>query len=115
AKDGEHTVRTFDCRAARTGLALVAGRGNVAEVDAARSLQEVACRRGDIAQLGRGARQDGLRQSRIALLHQRMVRKIAVSDKSAYAHAAIRLLLDAIEAQAIDINQALRLLHAKLH
>src|SRR5260370_27432256 len=63
AKDGERAVAAGDGRAARSGLALVAGHRGVAEVHAPRSLEQVAGRRGHIAKLCRCAGEKGLRQN----------------------------------------------------
>ena len=50
--------------AARAGLALVAGAGDVVEIGASRALQEVAADRRGVAELRRGARQAALPRSR---------------------------------------------------
>ena len=76
AEDGERAVAAGDRRAAGAGLALVAGHGGVAEVHAPRALQEIAGRRRHVAQLGRCAGENRLRQHGIISLHRRMVREI---------------------------------------
>ena len=67
AEDGEATVDAGDRRAAGARLALVARHRGVAEVHAARSLQQVARRRRHVAKLRRRAAQKRLRQHRIIL------------------------------------------------
>ena len=63
AEDRVHAVEALDGRAAAAGLALVAGRRGVIEVGAARALQQVAAGRRHVAQLLRGAGQDGARRA----------------------------------------------------
>ena len=86
-----HAVDAVDGRAAAAGLALVAGRRRVVEVEAARPLQQVAAGRRHVAQLLRGAGQDRARQQRIALLDQRMIGEVGVRHERADAQAAVRL------------------------
>src|SRR5438132_5641150 len=59
-EDGECPVAPADRGAACPGLPLVACHGGVAEVHAPRALEQVARRRGHVAELCRGAREKGL-------------------------------------------------------
>jgi pantothenate kinase len=53
AQDGQFAVIALAGRAAAARLTLVAGLGNVLEVDAARALQQVPTGGGQVAQLAR--------------------------------------------------------------
>ena len=110
-----HAVEAVDGRAAAAGLALVAGRRDVVEIEAARALQEVAAGRRHVAQLLRRAGQDRARQQRIALLDQRVVGEVGVRHQRADAQAAARRLLDAVERQPRDVDQPRRALDIVLH
>ena len=61
AQDGMDAVVPIDRRAARPGMALVAGVGGIAKVIAARALQEVPPGRRHVAELRRSPRQQRLR------------------------------------------------------
>ncbi len=102
AEDRQHAVGAADGRAAGAGVALVAGGRDVAKVDAARALEQVAGRGGGIAQLGRCAGQDGLRQRGIALQDERVMGEIAVAGRGADPQAAIVLPADSVEPQPAD-------------
>ena len=115
AEGGKHPVGAGDRRAARAGLALVAVACRVAEIHAARPLEEIARRRRGVAQLGRGAGEDCLRQRGIALAHLRMMREIAVARSGADGQIAVGKRGDAVEAEAVDVDQAVRVLDVKLH
>src|ERR1700733_11818668 len=52
AKNRMHAIETFDCRAARSGLTLIARCGGIAKVITTRSLHDVATNCRHIAQLG---------------------------------------------------------------
>ena len=73
----------------RARLAFVAGRRRVVEISAARALQEIAARRRHVAQLLRGAGQNGAGQHRIALLDQRVIGEIGVAHQRADAQTAV--------------------------
>ena len=79
AKDRMTAVDAADRRAAAARLALVAGRRRVIEIGAARPLQQIAAGGGHVAQLLRGAGEDGAGEQRIALLDQRVVGEVANS------------------------------------
>ena len=66
AEDRVNPVEAADRRAAGAGGPLVAARGRVVEVGAARALQQIAADRRLVAQLTRGARDQGLGEHRVA-------------------------------------------------
>ena len=78
-------VRAADRGAAAAGLALVAGRRDVLEVDAAGALQRVAAGGGHVAQLAGGAGEQGLGEHRVALADPAVGRELAVGDGGADA------------------------------
>ena len=104
AEDRVDAVEAVDRRAAAAGLALVAGRGRVVEIEAARPLQEIAAGRRHVAQLLRGAGQDRARQQRIALLDQRVIGEIGVRHERADAQAAVRGLLDRLRSGSREMS-----------
>src|SRR5258707_13433053 len=61
AEDGKRAIVAGDRRASAAGFALVARHRGVAEVHAARSLQQVSSRSGHVSDLCGGALKDGLR------------------------------------------------------
>ena len=93
-------LKPAERRAARAGLALVAGHVAVVEIEAARALQQVAAGRRLVAELAGGAREQRLRQHRIALPHPRVGGEVAVAHLRADAQAAVRRLLDPRRAAA---------------
>ncbi len=108
AEDRVHAVDAVDRRAAAAWLAFVARRARVVEVEAARSLQQVAAGRRHVAQLRRSAGEDGAGEQRIARLDLRVPGKIAVQDQCADAQAAVLRLLDPVERQMGDVDQPRR-------
>ena len=102
-------------RAARSGLALVTGRGEVLEVDAARPLHEVPGRRGEIAQLRGGSREQRPRQHRVALADQGITRQLGIADRRSDSHPAVGQLLHPAEPQPGDIHEQARASDAQLH
>ena len=89
----------------RPGLALVAGHRGVAEIHAARPLQQVAGGRRHVAQLCRSAGEDRLRQHRIVALHGRVVGEIGVAHRGADLQPAVRRRLDLVQRQAVDVDE----------
>ena len=90
-------LKPLDRRAAGARLALVARRGRVVEVGAARPLQQVAAGGGHVAQLRRRAGEDRAGEQRIARLDLRVIGEIAVRHQGADAQAAVCGLLDPVE------------------
>jgi hypothetical protein len=108
AEDRVHAVDAVDRRAAAARRAFVARRARVVEVQAARSLQQVAAGRGHVAQLRRSAGEDGAGEQRIARLGLRVPGEIGVQDQSADAQATVICLLDPIEREMGDVDQPRR-------
>ena len=108
AQDGERAVAAGDRRAAGAGLALVARHRGVAEVHAARALQQVAGGRRHVAKLRRRAAEDRLRQHRVVSLHGRVVGEIGIANRGADLQPAVGRRFDLVERQAVDVDQPLR-------
>jgi hypothetical protein len=105
AEDCEHAVDAADRRAAAARLALVAWRARVVEIEAARSLQQVAAGRDHVAQLLRSSGEDCAGEQRIAGLDLRVPGEIAVRHQGADAQAAVFGLFDPIEREMGDVDQ----------
>ena len=110
-----NAVRADHGRAARPWLALVARRRGIVEVVAARALEEIAARRGGIAQLRRGARQDRARKQRISLLHPRVIGDIGVGHESTDAQPSCSGLLNVVQGQTGDVDELRWALDIILH
>ncbi len=115
AQHGVHPVDAAQRRAARPGHALVAGLGRVIEVGAPRALEQIPAGRGLVAKLRRRARQDRLRQQRIAAADAHVDGEGAVRDPRADAQAALRGLFDTGERQQADVDEMRRRLDLQLH
>jgi hypothetical protein len=102
-------------RTARARSALVARLGDVLEVRAARALQQVAADGRDVAQLPRGAGQQGGREQRIALPHRAIGGEVAVADGGADPQPAAGEVVDVRVWQPRDVDEALGRLDAELH
>ena len=105
-----------DRRAARAGLALVAGHVGVVEIRAARALEQVARGRRLVAQLARGAGDDArgsARHSRAARAHRRRDRCCVTS--APIAQAAVVGRLDLVEPEVLHVDQMRRRLDLELH
>ena len=83
AEDREHAIVASDRRTTAAGLAFIARHRRIAEVNAPRSLQQVAGRRRHVANLGGRARQNGLRQHRIVALDCWIVRERRIANHGA--------------------------------
>ena len=105
AEDRVDAVEPVDRVAAAAGLPLVAPRGAVVEVVAARPLHQVAADGRHVPQLRRGAVQDRLRQQRVALANRGWRPASAVAHQRADAHAAVGQLVDAGQRQRGDVDQ----------
>ena len=108
AEDRVHAVDAVDRRAAAARRALVARCARIVEVQAARSLQQVAAGRGHVAQLRRRSRENGAGEQRIARLDPRVPGEIGVQDQSADAQAAVLDVLDPVEREMGDVDQPRR-------
>ena len=115
AEDGERAVAAGDGRAAGPGLALVAGHRGVAEIHAARSLEQVAGSRRHVAKLRRCAGEKGLRQHRIISLHRRMVGEIRIANRGADLQPAVRRRFDLVERQTVDVEEPRGRFDVQLH
>jgi hypothetical protein len=97
-------------------LALVAGAGDVVEIGAARSLQQIAADGRGIAKLRRGARQQRLGDRGKGFGETGIVREIGVAHQRADPDAAVGEMFDAVEAgQTRDIDQTAGAGDAALH
>ena len=96
AEDRQVAVVALRRWAARPALALVAGPGDVLEVDAAGALQQIAPDCGDIAWLAGGAREQGLCQNGVACPDRRIGSEVGVADQRADAHAPVRQRVDLV-------------------
>ena len=108
SQDRVHAVDPADRRTAAARLALIAGRGRIVEIQAARSLQEIAPGRGHVAQLRRGPGEDRAAEQWIARLYLRMLGEIAIGNQRADPQAAVLGLVNLIERQMRDVDQARR-------
>lgn len=108
-------VHALTGAATTAGRPLVAGFGDVLEVGAAGALEQVATRGGRVAQLARGAREQGLGEDGITGADGRMGREIAVADRGADAERAVRELLDLVQGQAADVDEQVGPFDAEFH
>jgi hypothetical protein len=95
AKDCMHAIEPINRRAAAARIALVAGRRRVVKVEAPSALQEIVAGRRHVTQLRRGSGQDRAGEHEIAIRNER-----------ADPQPAIGRVLDAVELQPRDIDQA---------
>ena len=121
AQDRVRAIEAVHCSASRARRALVAAVAarracvGLAEVRAARALQQVAAGGRHVAELRRCAGKERLRQYCVGFLHIRIPGEIRVAHHGADAEAAIGQLLDLVEREQVDIDQGLRRLHIQLH
>jgi hypothetical protein len=90
AEDRVDAVEALERAAAASGLPFVARHGRVVEVLAPRALQQVAAIGRHVAQLARGAGEDGLCQQRILLPDERVIGGVTVRREGPDGHAAAR-------------------------
>ena len=114
-EDGVDAVVAVHRRAAGARSALVARVHRVAEVVAARALQQVATRGRHVSQLRRSACEDRLRKHPISRLDPRIVCQIAVPNQRADSDRPVRLILDLVQRQPVDVHECRRDLHVQLH
>ena len=114
--DGVKPVLAAAGVAARAGLALIAGAGDIVEVGAARPLQEIAADRGGVAKLRGRSGQQRLGDRRKAPGESPVVGEVSVAHERADPHAAVGKVLDAVEAgKMADVHKPARAGHAALH
>ena len=97
------------------GLALVARRRLVVEVEAAGALHQVAPDRRHVPQLPGGAVQDRLRQNRIPGADQGVRGQATVAHQRADPQPAVGEFLDPVQRQPGDVDDRLRPLDALAH
>jgi hypothetical protein len=106
AEDCVATIEAADGRAAAAGLAFVARHCRIVEIGATRPLQQVAAGRRHVAQLCRSAGKDRTGEQRVALLDQRMIRKVGIRHERADAQPAVRRLFDRGEREPRNVDQS---------
>nr|GEU28231.1 hypothetical protein [Tanacetum cinerariifolium] len=114
----DHRVLAIDAtngRASGARRALVARLVRVVEIRAARALQQVAGRGGLVAQLARCTGQQCARQHAVIAAHARVGRQVGIAHQGADAQATVCRGLDAVEGQAVDIDQVGWRLDLELH
>ena len=89
AEDGVVADVAADGRAAGAGGALVAGGGDVLEVDAAGALQQVARGGGEVAQLAGGGGKQGAGEHGVVAADDGVGGEVAVADVGADAQRAV--------------------------
>ena len=115
SKDREFAVIALARGTAAARHTLVAGLGDVLEVDAARALQQVTPGGGQVTELARGAREQRLGEQGIAGANRAIGREIAVAHHCPDTHASTGERFDAVIGQAGDIDQQIRLPHPQPH
>ena len=90
----------------RPGLALVARHRGVAEIHAARALEQIARGGRHVAQLRGCAGENRLRQHGVIALYGRVIREIGIANGRADLQPAVRRRFDLVERQAIDVDDA---------
>ena len=101
------SVDAVDGGTAGSGLALVTGRIERAEIRASDTLHQVAADRSHVSQLGRRAFQQRFHDQRLLPRHQWMVRDVGHPGDRA-DNEPIRLQLDAPQGQLIDVDESVR-------
>ena len=102
-------VEAADSLTAAARLTLVARRCGVIEIITAGTLEQIAAGRRCIAQLRRGAGEDGARQKRKVLFDARIVGDSRIAGQCADPQAAVGQFDDLLQRQTIDIDNGLRL------
>jgi len=115
AEDGEVAIETVDGGTSGARLALVAGEGCVAEVDAAGALEKVAGGARHVAQLRAGARQDGLGEHGVIAEDGGVVGDVGVAGEGAEVQAAVWGGGDGRECEFVDVDEGSGLLDVELH
>ena len=90
ADDRMRAVVAAACIAARCRRALVAGRGDIVEIGAARALHQIAADRRCIPQLRRRSGQKRFGDGREAPREIAVVSYLGIADQRANAHSAAR-------------------------
>ena len=114
----DHRVLPVDAAnggAAAARLAFVALLVGVVEVGAAGALKQIARRRRLVAELPRGAREQGPREQAIIAPHALIRGEIGVADQGADAEAAFRRRFDLVEVEAVHVDQMRGCLDLEFH
>ena len=109
------TVEPIEGRASGAGVAFVACRRLVVEVQAPGALHQVAADGCHVAQLAGCAVQDRLGQHRVAGADERVLGEAAVAHHRADPDAAVGEFVDCVEWQAGDVDDRAGLLDALSH
>ena len=115
AQDGQVAVLARPGRTARTADPLVAGLGDVLEVQAPGALQQVAAHRGHIPQLPGGAREQGLRQHRVLGADPPITGQVAVTHRRTDRQSAAFGWLDRGQRQPAHVDEQPGRFDAELH
>ncbi len=83
AENGQTAIHAVDRRTTGAGLALVARHRRVAEIHAARPLQQVAGSRRHVSNLHRRAAQDRFGKNSVVFAHQRVLGEVGVANDRA--------------------------------
>ena len=108
-QDGQGAVITLACGTAAARYALITRLGDILEVNATRTLQQVPAGRSKVAQLARGPREQRLREHGIACANRAISSQFAVAHRSTDAHTSVRKRLDAVVGKACDVDEQIRL------
>ena len=114
-QDRVHAVDPLDRRAAAARFALVARRGRIVKIEAARPLEEIASGGRHVAQLLRGPGENRAAEQWIAGLDARVVGEIAIGNQRADPQPAVLRLLDVVERQMRDVDESRRTRNILLH
>src|SRR5262249_55940447 len=107
---GMNPVEAVEGGASATWLALVARIHRVAKVVAASPQQQVPAGRGHVAQLRGRSGEQRLREHGIFLLHDFVMREIAVAYHRSDAPSAVGSTFDFRQRQAVDVEHGMRVL-----
>jgi hypothetical protein len=115
AQDCVDPVCAADGRATRTRIPLVAVRGRVVEVGTPSTLQQFAADGGLVAELTRGAREQGLREDRVLGTYSDVCGRVGVGGLGPDPESTVGQRLDVLERQPADVDQVSRLLDLEPH
>src|SRR5579864_8308519 len=108
-EDGQVAVMALARGTATARHALIARLRDILEVDAARTLQQVSAGRRQVAQLARGAREQRLREHRVARAYRAISSEFAIAHHRPDTYSSVRKQLDAVVGKARDVDEQMRL------